>query len=88
MITAKPVLYVANVDEARCQSGCNALSAKVAAKAKAEGTESVVIAAAIESEVAQLGSDEEKKEFLDALGLEEPGRNRINWRGLQACSIW
>jgi len=76
LITAKPVLYVANVGENEAAKG-NALSAKVAAKAKAEGTESVVIAAAIESEVAQLGSDDEKKEFLAALGLEEPGLNRI-----------
>src|ERR1700722_3361456 len=53
LITAKPVLYVANVGENEAAKG-NALSEKVAAKAKAEGTESVVIAAAIESEVAQL----------------------------------
>jgi len=76
LITAKPVLYIANVGESEAAKG-NALSEKVAAKAKAEGTHSVVIAAAIEAEVAQLGSDSEKKEFLDSLGLAEPGLNRI-----------
>ncbi|HUY68060.1 MAG TPA: redox-regulated ATPase YchF [Alphaproteobacteria bacterium] len=76
LVTAKPVLYVANVGESEAAKG-NALSEKVAARAKAEGAESVVIAAAIEADVAQLGSEEEKKEFLDALGLQEPGLNRV-----------
>jgi ribosome-binding ATPase len=76
LITSKPVLYVANVDEGDAAKG-NALSTKVAAKAKTEGAESVVIAAAIEAEVAQLGSETEKNEFLSALGLEEPGLNKI-----------
>lgn len=76
LVTSKPVLYVANVAEADAATG-NALSEKVEAKAKAEGTQSVVIAAAIESEVSTLGSDEDKKEFLDALGLTEPGLNKI-----------
>lgn len=76
LVTSKPVLYVANVGEEDAATG-NALSEKVAAKAKAEGTESVVIAAAIESEVAVLESEDEKKEFLSALGLTEPGLNKI-----------
>jgi GTP-binding protein YchF len=76
LVTAKPVLYVANVGESDAAKG-NALSEKVAAKARAESTQSVVIAAAIEADVAQLGSEAEKKEFLDALGLKEPGLNRI-----------
>jgi GTP-binding protein YchF len=76
LVTSKPVLYVANVGEEDAATG-NALSEKVAAKAKAEGTECVVIAAAIESEVAVLESADEKKEFLSALGLEEPGLNKI-----------
>ncbi len=76
LVTSKPVLYVANVGEEDAATG-NALSAKVEAKAKAEGTESVIITAAIESEVAVLESEEEKKEFLSSLGLEEPGLNKI-----------
>ena len=86
LITAKPVLYVANVGENEAAKG-NALSEKVAAKAKAEGTESVVIAAAIESEVAQLGTDEEKKEFLDSLGLTEPGLNRVIRAGYKLLNL-
>jgi GTP-binding protein YchF len=76
LVTSKPVLYVANVGEEDAAKG-NALSEKVAARAKAEGTECVVIAAEIESQVALLESLDEKKEFLSALGLEEPGLNKI-----------
>lgn len=70
LLTAKPVLYVCNVDEDSAASG-NAFSEKVFEKAKAEGASAVIISAAIESEVAQLESEDEKKEFLSALGLEE-----------------
>ena len=76
LLTAKPVLYVCNVEEAAASTG-NALSAKVAEKARAEGAASVVISAAIESEVAQLSDPEEKREFLAALGMEETGLNRV-----------
>ncbi len=76
LVTSKPVLYVANVGENDAAKG-NTLSEKVQAKAKAEGTECVMIAAAIEAEVAVLEGDEEKKEFLSSLGLEEPGLNKI-----------
>ncbi len=86
LVTSKPVLYVANVGESDAAKG-NALSEKVAAKAKAEGTESVVIAAAIESEVAVLESDAEKKEFLDSLGLMEPGLNKIIRAGYKRLDL-
>ncbi|HRJ60584.1 MAG TPA: redox-regulated ATPase YchF [Azospirillaceae bacterium] len=76
LLTAKPVLYVCNVEEASAAEG-NSLSAKVAEKAKAEGAACVVISAAIESEVAQLDSAEDKAEFLGSLGLEETGLNRL-----------
>lgn len=76
LLTGKPVLYVCNVDENSAAEG-NKLSAKVFAKAKAEGASAVVISAAIESEVAQLESVEEKKEFLESLGLEEAGLAKI-----------
>ncbi|WP_181703223.1 redox-regulated ATPase YchF [Chthonobacter albigriseus] len=75
LLTSKPVLYVCNVDEASAGTG-NAFSEKVFAKAKAEGAKAVVISAAIEAEIAQL-SDEEQKEFLETLGLEEPGLDRL-----------
>ncbi|MEA1676917.1 redox-regulated ATPase YchF [Nitrospirillum sp. BR 11163] len=75
LLTAKPVLYVCNVEEASAATG-NSLSARVAEMAKAQGAVSVVISAAIESELAQL-SDEDKAEYLSSLGLEEPGLNRL-----------
>jgi GTP-binding protein YchF len=75
LLTAKPVLYVCNVDEADAATG-NALSEKVAAKAEAEGAGSVVISAAIEAEIATL-PEEERQAFLADLGLEETGLNRM-----------
>jgi len=86
LVTSKPVLYVANVSEEDAAKG-NALSEKVAAKAKAEGTECVVITAAIESEVAVLESADEKKEFLSSLGLEEPGLNKIIRAGYRRLNL-
>ncbi len=76
LLTAKPVLYVCNVDEDSAATG-NAFSEKVFAKAKAEGASAVIISAEIESEVAQLESEEEKQEFLQSLGLEETGLSKI-----------
>jgi GTP-binding protein YchF len=75
LITAKPMLYVCNVSEAEAAAG-NALTARVAERAAAEGTRAVVISAAIEAELAQLGPDE-KAEYLSAIGLEEPGLNKV-----------
>ena len=74
-LTALPALYVANVEEGSADKG-NDLSAKVAARAAADNANSVVISAQIESEIAVL-DDEEQKEFLETLGLEEPGLNRV-----------
>ena len=76
LLTSKPVLYVCNVDEESAATG-NKFSEQVFAKAKSEGASAVIISAAIESEVAQLESAEEKKEFLSALGLEETGLAKI-----------
>ena len=76
LLTAKPVLYVSNVSEDEAGSG-NALSQRVAEMASGQGAESVVISAAIEEELAQLPDPEEKAEFLDSLGLEEPGLNKV-----------
>jgi ribosome-binding ATPase len=76
LLSAKPVLYIANVEESAAASG-NAQSARVAAYAKERGAESVVISAAIEAEVAHLADDAEKREFLAHLGLEEAGLARV-----------
>jgi GTP-binding protein YchF len=75
LLTAKPVLYVCNVDEGDAATG-NALSEKVDAKAKAEGAIAVVISAAIEAEIATL-PPEEREAFLSDLGLHETGLNRM-----------
>ncbi|MBB4264607.1 redox-regulated ATPase YchF [Roseospira visakhapatnamensis] len=76
LLSAKPVLYVCNVDEDSAAEG-NALSARVAEKAAAEGAAHVIISAAIEAEVAQLDDPEEKTAFLADLGLSETGLTRV-----------
>ncbi len=75
LLTAKPVLYVANVAEAEAASG-NAHSVRVAELAEKQGAGFVVISAAIEAEIAQL-PPEESREFLDTIGLDEPGLDRL-----------
>ena len=75
LLTAKPVLYVCNVDEASAATG-NAYSRAVEARAAEEGAASVVISAKIEAELASL-DEEERAEYLADLGLEEPGLNRL-----------
>nr|WP_315383771.1 redox-regulated ATPase YchF [uncultured Sphingomonas sp.] len=75
LLTAKPVLYVCNVNEEDAANG-NDLSAKVFAKAAAEGAQAVVVSAAIEAEIATMPMDE-RGEFLGELGLEETGLARV-----------
>jgi GTP-binding protein YchF len=75
LMTEKPVLYVANVEEGSAATG-NKFSKMVEEKAKQDGAGAVVISARIEEEVAQLAA-EERVEFLGSLGLEEPGLNRL-----------
>ncbi len=86
LLTDKPVLYVCNVEEASAASG-NAFTAEVAAKAKAENAEAVVISAAIESEVAQLTDPAEKAEFLESMGLEETGLNKLIRAGFRLLDL-
>ena len=76
LLTSKPVLYACNVEEESASDG-NALSAKVAEMAAAQGATSVVVSAKIEEEVSQLADAEEKAEFLEALGLHEAGLDRV-----------
>lgn len=76
LLTAKPVLYVCNVEEENAADG-NALSARVAEKAQAEGARAVVISAAIEAEVASLDDPDERAAFLAELGLSETGLARV-----------
>ena len=75
LLSSKPVLYVANVDEDSAAGG-NDYSAKVMAHAASEGAQAVAISAQIESEMALLDA-EEQAEYLGAIGLTEPGLNRL-----------
>jgi len=75
LLTAKPVLYVCNVDEASAATG-NVHSARVEALAKAEGAGCVIISAKIEAELAELPTGE-RQAYLAELGLQEPGLNRL-----------
>ncbi|MDD8023158.1 MAG: redox-regulated ATPase YchF [Paracoccaceae bacterium] len=75
LLTAKPVLFVCNVEEASAASG-NSQSARVAEMAAAQGAASVVISAKIEEEISQL-DPEEAEMFLGEMGLEEAGLDRL-----------
>ncbi len=76
LLTAKPVLYVCNVDEYSVVSG-NEHTRRFMEAVKDEDAEVILISAAIEAEIAQLDDHEERKEFLAEMGLEEPGVNRL-----------
>ena len=76
LLTAKPVLYVCNVDEAAAKEG-NDFTRRIEALAKEEGAEAMVIAAKTEEDIAELESYEDKQLFLEELGLEESGVNRL-----------
>ena len=76
LLTSKPVLYVCNVGEADAKSG-NDFTKKVEALAKEEGAEAMIIAAKTEEDIAELESYEDKQMFLEELGLEESGVNRL-----------
>ncbi|GBQ29173.1 redox-regulated ATPase YchF [Gluconacetobacter azotocaptans] len=85
LMTSKPVLYVCNVEEASAATG-NAWSERVRARAEAEGAIAVVVSAAIEAEVSQLGPDD-RKEFLDGLGLADSGLDRVIAAGYRLLGL-
>lgn len=76
LLTAKPVLYVCNVDEKSVQTG-NEYVTRLREAVKDENAELIVIAAAIEAEITQLDSYEDRKAFLDDLGLTESGVSQL-----------
>ncbi|EQB18853.1 MAG: GTP-binding protein [Novosphingobium lindaniclasticum] len=85
LLTAKPVLYVCNVEEEAAAEG-NAFSARVFEKAKAEGATAVIVSAAIESEL--VGMDiEERMVFLEEMGLHETGLARIIRAGYELLGL-
>jgi GTP-binding protein YchF len=76
LLTAKPVLYVANVDEGGMKTG-NKYSQALEAAAKAEGAGIIVMNNSIEAQITEMESEEDKAIFLEEYGLEEPGLNRL-----------
>jgi GTP-binding protein YchF len=85
LLTAKPVLYVCNVDEDAAAEG-NAFSEKVFAKAKAEGAQAVIVSAAIESELVGMEPDE-RLVFLEEMGLHETGLARVIRSGYELLHL-
>ncbi len=85
LLTAKPVLYVCNVDEASAATG-NAYSRQVEVRAKAEGAGCVVISAKIESEFAGL-PEGDRAEFLEGMGLSEAGLNKLIREGYRILGL-
>ncbi|TGE06544.1 redox-regulated ATPase YchF [Hymenobacter fodinae] len=76
LLTIKPVIYVANVDEASATTG-NAHTQALQAHVAQEGAEVVLVSAAIESQIAEMEDPEEKEMFLAEYGLKESGLNRL-----------
>ncbi|OYU36914.1 redox-regulated ATPase YchF [Novosphingobium sp. PASSN1] len=85
LLTAKPVLYVCNVEEESAATG-NDFSARVFAKAQAEGANAVVVSAAIEADIVTMPV-EDRGEFLSALGLEEAGLAKIIRAGYELLHL-
>jgi len=76
LITSKPVMYVCNVDEASVLTG-NTYVDQVRAAVANENAEVLIIGAKIEADITELETYDERKMFLDELGLDEPGVNRL-----------
>ena len=85
LLSSKPVLYVCNVEEGAADQG-NDFSNKVKAYAASEGAVGVVVSAKIESEIAVLPL-EDQKDYLDAVGLAEPGLNRVIRAGYELLHL-
>jgi GTP-binding protein YchF len=86
LLSSKPVLYVCNVEESAADKG-NEFSERVKAFAKSEGNVAVVVSAKIESEIA-LMAQADQKDFLDAVGLAEPGLNRVIRAGYELLGLY
>ncbi|MDP7537366.1 MAG: redox-regulated ATPase YchF [Methylococcales bacterium] len=85
LLTIKPTMYIANVQEDGFEN--NHLLDQVRALAEKENSIVVPVCAALEAEIAQLDADE-KQEFMDDLGLEEPGLNRVVKAGYQLLNLY
>lgn len=80
LLTAKPVIYVCNVDEASASTG-NDFSRKFTDFVSNENADVIIISAGIEAEIIELDTLEERQEFLETLGLKEPGMHKL----IRAC---
>ncbi len=87
LLTAKPVLYVANVSEKEAAGEESAAVKAVREIAKAEGAVVVPICGAIEAQIAALDTEEERAEFLAAVGLKEPGLSRLIRAGYELLGL-
>lgn len=85
LLTTKPIMYIANVDENGFEN--NPYLEALKKFAAAEGGMVVPICAAIEADIAELDSEEEKKDFLDSLGFTEPGLNRVIRQGYELLKL-
>jgi GTP-binding protein YchF len=86
LLTAKPVMYVCNVDEESAADG-NAHAQVVIDHARGEGAETVVIAAEIEAQLSAMDDAEARADYLDMLGLEAPGLNRVIAAGYRLLGL-
>ncbi|ACB85407.1 redox-regulated ATPase YchF [Natranaerobius thermophilus] len=86
LLSTKPILYVANVGEEDLIGDSNDLVKQVEEYAREEGSEVIKVCASIESEIAEL-DDDEKDEFLNEIGLEEPGLNRVIKAGYKLLGL-
>jgi hypothetical protein len=86
LLTGKPVLYIANVDEAQLADPADPVVAKVRALAEEEGARCVVISGKVEAELSELPAGE-RLDFLRSLGLEEPGLNRLVRAGYELLGL-
>jgi ribosome-binding ATPase len=85
LLTSKPVLYVCNVEESAAATG-NKWSKQIEELAASEGARCVVISASIEAELAQL-DDDERLEYLESLGLESAGLDRVIRAGYELLDL-
>jgi GTP-binding protein YchF len=86
LLTDKPVLYVANVDEASMHTG-NKFSAALQAAAKAEGAEVIVMCNNIEAQIAEMEAAEDKQMFMDEYNMKEPALNRLITSAYQLLNL-
>ncbi|MCZ2341649.1 MAG: redox-regulated ATPase YchF [Bacteroidales bacterium] len=86
LLTAKPIVYVCNVDEGSAATG-NAYSERVTQLAAERGCSCVVVSARIEAEISMLPSAEDKADFLGSIGLEETGLSKVIKAGYQVLQL-